>query len=103
MSPSLQVADALLNASFQALSRASGYLLSLRHQDGYWWGDLTADTTLESDFILLELWRHAPDADGKWNPPTRAAIEKAAHSILQRQLRDGGFSIYEKGPSEVSA
>ncbi|MEO8099654.1 MAG: squalene--hopene cyclase [Acidobacteriota bacterium] len=103
MSPGLQVADALLNASFQALSRASRYLLGLRHQDGYWWGDLTADTTLESDFILLELWRHQPSPDGQWNPPTHALIEKAAHSILRRQLTDGGFSIYEKGPSEVSA
>ena len=24
-------------------------------------------------------------------------------SILARQLEDGGFSIYEKGPSEISA
>jgi len=103
MSPQLQVADALLNASSQALGRASDYLLSLRAAEGYWWGDLTADTTLESDFILLELWRHAPAKTGAWNPPTRALIDKAAKSILARQNSDGGFSIYEKGPSEISA
>ena len=103
MSPRLQVADALLTASTQAMGRASDYLLSLRSTEGFWWGDLTADTTLESDFILLELWRHTPPKTGPWNPPSRGLIEKAAQSILARQLPDGGFSIYEKGPSEISA
>src|SRR6185436_1791365 len=42
-------------------------------------------------------------SDGVWNPPTRGLIRKAVRSILARQLPDGGFSIYEKGPSEVSA
>jgi len=103
----LQVAaDARATASSQALSRAADYLLKQRKPEGYWWGDLTADTTLESDYILLELWRHPPnknDKNGVWNPPTRARIDKAARSIVARQLPDGGFSIYEKGPSEVSA
>ena len=59
--------------------------------------DLTADTTLESDFILLELWRHPPE-NGVWNPPTRPLIDKAVRSILARQLPDGGFNIYAAGP-----
>jgi squalene-hopene/tetraprenyl-beta-curcumene cyclase len=63
---------------------------------------LTADTTLESDYILLELWLHPP-AGGQWNPPTRKRIDRAARSILSRQLPDGGFNIYPKGPSEISA
>ena len=101
-SPSLQIADTLLPASSTTLRRAAEYLLSRRAGEGYWCGELTADTTLESDFILLELWRHPPQ-DGVWNPPTRGLINKAVRSILARQLPDGGFSIYEKGPSEVSA
>jgi squalene-hopene/tetraprenyl-beta-curcumene cyclase len=40
---------------------------------------------------------------GVWNPPTRALIDKAVRSILARQLPDGGFNIYAKGPSEISA
>ena len=101
-SPSLQIADALLPASSTTLRRAAEYLLSRRAGEGYWCGELTADTTLESDFVLLELWRHPPQ-DGVWNPPTRGLVNKAVRSILARQLPDGGFSIYEKGPSEVSA
>ena len=33
----------------------------------------------------------------------RALIDKAVRSILARQLPDGGFNIYAKGPSEISA
>src|ERR1700739_4666819 len=102
MSPILQVADALTAGCAQATRRGVDYLLSLQRPDGYWWADLTADTTLESDFILLELWRHPPE-NGKWNPPTRTLIHKAVRSILNRQLRDGGFNIYQNGPSELSA
>ncbi|HTD44970.1 MAG TPA: squalene--hopene cyclase [Bryobacteraceae bacterium] len=102
MSPSLQVADAVLAACSQAARRAANHLLGRQHDDGYWWADLTADSTLESDFILLELWRH-PVVEGVWNPPTRALIDKAARSILARQLPDGGFNIYSHGPSEISA
>jgi squalene-hopene/tetraprenyl-beta-curcumene cyclase len=101
MSPTLQ-ADTLLASTSATLRRAAQYLLNRQTREGYWWGDLTADTTLESDFILLELWRHPP-RNGVWNPPTRPLIQKAVRSILGRQLPDGGFSIYEKGPSEVSA
>ncbi len=103
MSPSLQVSDAVLSAATQALQRASEYLLNQRTPQGFWWGDLTADTTLEADFILTELWRHTPPKEGPWNPPTRTLIEKAVRSILARQLPDGGFNIYLKGPSEISA
>ena len=102
-SPSLQIADTLLAASSATLRQAAEYLLGRRAGEGYWCGELTADTTLESDFILLELWRHPPQLDGIWNPPTRGLINKAVRSILARQLPDGGFSIYEQGPSEVSA
>src|SRR5271156_2042710 len=102
MSPLLQVADALTAGCAQATRRGVDYLLGLQHPEGYWWADLTADTTLESDFILLELWRHPPQ-NGKWNPPSRPTIDKAVRSILARQLPDGGFNIYAHGPSEISA
>jgi len=84
------------------MRRSTDYLLSRQHPDGYWWADLTADSTLESDFVLLQLWLHPP-VDGVWNPPTRPLIDKAIRSILDRQLPDGGFNIYAHGPSELNA
>ncbi len=85
------------------MDRASQFLLGLQKEEGYWCAYLTADTTLESDYILLQLWLHAPDADGQWNPPNRPQINRAVARILSQQLPDGGFNIYAKGPSEISA
>lgn len=103
MSPSTAYAqDTLASAAARAARRAADHLLEHQHTSGYWCADLTADTTLESDYILLELWMHPPRG-GVWSPPTRALIDKAVRSILARQLPDGGFNIYAKGPSEISA
>jgi len=102
MSPILQLADTHVAACAEAQRRAVNHLLGLQKPEGYWWADLTADTTLESDFILLELWRNPPEG-GVWNPPNRARIDRAVRSILDRQLPDGGFNIYVEGPSELSA
>ncbi len=85
-----------------ALERSRERLFRSQSAEGFWCGELTADTTLESDYILLQLWLHQPEGAG-WNPPTRERIGRAARSILERQLPDGGFNIYSGGPSEVSA
>ncbi|MBV8552314.1 MAG: squalene--hopene cyclase [Acidobacteriaceae bacterium] len=102
MKSSLQISDSLNFAAEDAIRRASGALLDRQFREGYWWADLRADTTLESDYILMELWLHPP-VNGVWNPPTRARINRAVDSILSRQLEDGGFNIYLHGPSDVSA
>src|SRR5215472_6975854 len=69
-----------------ATARATEALIPLQHADGYWCGELTADSTLESDYVLLQLWMHPPDAAGSWNPPTRSRMEKACRQILANQL-----------------
>jgi squalene-hopene/tetraprenyl-beta-curcumene cyclase len=84
------------------MERAAASLVAQQDAQGYWCAELTADTTLESDYILLQLWMHPP-VYGVWNPPTMALVQKAAQSILARQLPDGGFNIYQQGPTEVSA
>ena len=89
-------------AAESAAARAAARLVSLQRADGHWCGELTADSTLESDFILFQLWLYPP-RDGRWDPPTAALIAKAARSILDRQLADGGFNIFAGGPSDVSA
>ena len=102
MTSQLQTADALAASASQAAHRASDALLSRQNEQGYWWAYLTADTTLESDYILLQLWLDPP-LGGVWQPRNRKLIDKAVRAILRRQLEDGGFNIYEKGPAEVSA
>jgi squalene-hopene/tetraprenyl-beta-curcumene cyclase len=102
MTPKAQLSGMLTAAAAEAARRAASHLTALQRPEGYWCGELTADTTLESDFILLQLWLYPPEG-GVWNPPTRELVDKAVNSILARQLPDGGFNIYEKGPSEISA
>ena len=79
------------------MRRAVSALSRQQAPEGFWCGELTADTTLESDYILLQLWLNQPDGGG-WNPPTRGRIDRAARSILDRQLPDGGFNIYAADP-----
>jgi squalene-hopene/tetraprenyl-beta-curcumene cyclase len=102
MSASLQLGNALEFAAEQAMRRAAKHLGAQQASDGHWCAELTADSTLESDYILFQLWLYPP-AGGAWQPASRPLIDKAVRSILERQLADGGFNIYVKGPSEVSA
>jgi squalene-hopene/tetraprenyl-beta-curcumene cyclase len=92
----------LLERSSRSLSLSAHALIRMRSHEGFWNGELTADSTLESDYILLQLWMHPPEAGG-WNPPTRGRIEKACKSIISRQLEDGGWNIFHGDPAEVNA
>ncbi len=78
----------------RAINRTRDWLLKAQFQDGYWWGELEADTTLESDYILF-LKVVAPHETQK--------IEKAANYVRKHQLEDGGWNIFPGGPSEVNA
>jgi squalene-hopene/tetraprenyl-beta-curcumene cyclase len=77
-----------------ARDAAIRYLFSTQHEDGYWCGELEADTTLESDYILLHRLLGTGD---------ETRIQKAANQILSFQHEDGGWPIYDGGPSNVSA
>jgi len=78
----------------QAIDRGADHLLGLQAEEGYWLGELEADSTLESDYIyyLYVL--------GKADPKR---IAKLANYVRRKQLPDGGWSIYPGGPSELNA
>jgi squalene-hopene/tetraprenyl-beta-curcumene cyclase len=78
-----------------AIDASRRYLFSLQdEEEGYWSGELGADSTLESDYILLHRLLGTED-------PVRT--EKCANEILGRQNDDGGWPIYNGGPSNISA
>jgi squalene-hopene/tetraprenyl-beta-curcumene cyclase len=77
-----------------AVARARDWLLAAQTQDGYWWAELEADTTLESDYILyLQIL-------GQLKSPK---VPKLARYIRDRQLGDGGWNIFYGGPAELNA
>src|SRR5438045_2054867 len=86
--------DDLTSRVAASVDGARKYLFSEQHEEGYWCGELEADTTLESDYILLHTLL------GTGNPQR---FEKAAQWILRHQNEDGGWSIYNGGPSNLSA
>ncbi|MHB8525252.1 MAG: squalene--hopene cyclase [Candidatus Acidiferrales bacterium] len=76
-----------------AVERSAKHLLSLQAADGYWWGELEADTTLECDHILL----HYILGDSE-----NEKVRKLANYVRQKQLDDGGWNIYPGGPAELN-
>src|SRR5215468_1571432 len=78
----------------KSIERGANHLLSLQAKQGYWQGELEADSALESDYIYF---LHVL---GKADPER---IAKLANYVRQRQLPDGGWSIYPGGPSELNA
>ncbi len=78
----------------KAVENGASYLLSVQSEEGYWHGELEADTTLESDYIyyLYVLGKAHPER-----------VAKLANYVRRRQLPDGGWPIYPGGPSELNA
>jgi len=86
--------DDLASRAAAAIDGARKFLFSRQHEDGYWCDELEADTTLESDYILLHTLLGTVDP---------ARFQKCANYILAHQNQDGGWGIYAGGPSNISA
>ena len=76
------------------MNRSINWFLSKQSPEGYWWGELEADTTLESDYIL---YLHI------LGELSSEKVEKLARYIRERQLPDGGWNIFYGGPAELNA
>src|ERR1700756_3325109 len=73
-----------------AIAAARKHLFSQQHEEGYWCGELIADTTLESDYILLHTLLGTGSAE---------RFQKCCNWILKYQNEDGGWGIYVDAPS----
>jgi squalene-hopene/tetraprenyl-beta-curcumene cyclase len=86
--------DDMLERVSLGIEKARDYLFAQQHKDGYWCGELEADTTLESDYIAI----HTLLGTGK-----RDRMERAVPEIIRHQNADGGWPIFAGGPSNISA
>ncbi|MHB1935874.1 MAG: squalene--hopene cyclase [Acidobacteriaceae bacterium] len=86
--------DAGLDEVEEAIGSSRELLFSQQHPDGYWCGELEADSTLESDYIMLHTLLGTGD-EGR--------MRRAITEILRHQNPDGGWSIFTAGPSNLSA
>lgn len=85
--------DAALGQVQSAISRACDRIFGLQHPDGYWCGELEADSMLEADYIFGHMLLGTGD-------PGR--LQRALNEMLRYQNEDGGWSIYPGGPSNIS-
>lgn len=96
----MPVAHLEIEPVLRAIHRAQANLLRLQEPDGHWRGELLVDSTLCSDVIAYLHWAaRAPEG-----APVDSDLQaKCAAHIRRRQLPDGGWNIYEGGPSEINA
>src|SRR3977135_4745768 len=85
---------AVAESLHDAIDRGGDSVLSLQASEGYWLGELEADTTLESDYIFYL------NVIGKARPDR---IAKLANYVRRPQLEDGGWNIYYGGPLRPNA
>src|ERR1700678_2473907 len=85
--------DLEMDRVVDGIKRSVAWLLGQQHEDGYWCGELEADSMLESDYIFMHTLLGTGD-------PGR--MERAVNEILRHQNEDGGWSLYPGGPSNIS-
>src|SRR5438128_503813 len=86
--------SAVVTVLNDAIARAQAYLLSHQAPEGHWVGELEANTTITSEYLLL---CHLID---RVDRPKEA---KAVRYLRRAQLSDGGWSLFEGGPANLSA
>src|SRR5690348_10065671 len=86
--------DDMLGRVSAGIEKARDFLFSRQNDEGYWCGELEADTTLESDYIAIHTLL------GTGNP---SRMQRAVPEIIRHQNADGGWPIYKGGPSNISA
>ena len=78
----------------EAIQRSQDYLFAQQAPEGFWCGELEADTTLESDYILYH---------EVMGTRTEERTAECVREILRYQNADGGWPIYKHGASNISA
>src|SRR4026208_991584 len=77
-----------------AIERAQASLLAAQGPDGHWVGELEANTTITSEYLLFCHLTGRVD---------REREGKIVAYLRREQLPDGGFRIYHQGPAHPTA
>ena len=76
-----------------AIAQGVSYLLSLQHNEGYWWGELESNVTITAEHLFLS---HILGVGNK------SEWRKIANYILSMQRDDGTWAIWYDGPGDLS-
>ena len=75
------------------MRRSQDYFRRTQYPDGYWWGELESNPTMEAEYLMLCHFtgRHDPE---RWR--------KVCNYILSKQRSDGSWGQYYEAPGDVS-
>ena len=77
----------------KALEKTVGYFLDTQHPDGYWWGELESNPTMEAEYLMLAYFLESDEGD---------RLRLVANDIRRRQREDGSWGLYYGAPGDLS-
>jgi squalene-hopene/tetraprenyl-beta-curcumene cyclase len=81
---------AALDATVQ---KAQACVLNMQYPEGYWWGELESNPTMEAEYLLLTHFLGVGDRE-RWG--------KLARRIISRQRDDGTWGQFYEAPGDLS-
>ena len=76
-----------------AIEKAQSCLVDFQYADGYWWGELESNPTMEAEYLLLTHFLGVADRE-RWR--------KLANNIISRQRSDGTWGQFYDAPGDLS-
>src|ERR1700709_1645805 len=80
--------DLAMDHVVNGINRSVEWLFGQQHEQGYWCGELEADSMLEADYIFMHTLLGTGD---------RGRMERAVNEILRHQNEDGGWRLHPNG------
>ena len=77
-----------------AIQKCHDYLLDIQYPEGYWWGELESNATMEAEFILMNHFLGIAE---------ETKIRKLANHIISRQRDDGAWVQFYGAPGDLSS
>ena len=75
------------------IRRAQDNLLDSQYAEGYWWGELESNPTMEAEYLFLTQFLGLRDEE-RWR--------RLTNHILSRQRSDGTWGLYYDAPGDLS-
>ena len=76
-----------------AIARSHAYFRRTQYPEGYWWGELESNNTMEAEYIMLSYFLERQDPE-KWR--------KLTNYVLSKQRDDGSWGQYYEAPGDLS-
>ncbi len=76
-----------------AIQKSQEYFLRHQYSDGYWWGELESNPTMEAEYLLLTHFLGVADRE-RWR--------KLVNYIRSKQRADGSWGQYYEAPGDIS-